>query len=29
VVAVGMSVVWETTVQRFFDEVWLVVADAG
>lgn len=27
VVAVGMSVVWETTVQRFFDDVRLVAAD--
>lgn len=29
VVAVGMNVVWETTVERFFDEVRLVAADGG
>jgi hypothetical protein len=29
VVAVGMSVVWETTVERFFDELRLTTADGG
>jgi hypothetical protein len=29
VVAVGMNVVWETTVERFFDEVRLVAANGG